>query len=707
MTATLPRPVELPDPPGSVTALGAVLDELGSAAFTAGLAVHLLRPAAVLTGWQGEDARVAAGEVAAALGVADGLHHALTVVSGRLREHHDRWLGALARLRALREDQEADVAQARAEFGRLLAAAHTGDETARGRAEALAARLVVAEGDRAAEHAALLADLERDAAEAAGVLAAAGQGVAGSGGSRSVTDVTVHLAGLLPGWGDGALTTMGVRAAAELTGPDAATDTRDAVLRWAEAVAVPAVAEAFVAALGADGLTFLLALLSEQAGTGEEAPLAGLLAAALTSAGAGAQPTPRVREVLSAVTLPLHDPDPRHDETAVGMGVVLAAPGAGAALVAAWGRHLLEREAVQGHRAVDRVPAGRPDPVAAALTAIVGAGDADAASRLLHTSLAWAGLLRRVHDDDGWTASALIALAGDATDTDHLARQALQALGQGLDPADAALGAPGRGSGPLGIGEPVHLEALGQLAGAIGMLVADRSELVRGDLAAAGTGEPLSPAQDTGLRGLGLLLTEPPAEQRLTSSLVGGLALGGEHRAETAGALVAVQEFGHRARYALRFAEEVVDTRAWTATYDLLTAPVDLVRKAKVGVPAGVVVDVGAVLLQADGRIRFEPDTGPVHTAEDAARLAAAVVTGAAGVRPSGVGTPAGRAAVQAGSAGFTRTSAVLTLPPLPARYTGSTAGAVLHDVVEGLVSDALGPPSERERRPRPTVGPR
>ncbi|OMQ15512.1 hypothetical protein A7K94_0208950 [Modestobacter sp. VKM Ac-2676] len=76
-------------------------------------------------------------------------------------------------------------------------------------------------------------------------------------------------------------------------------------------------------------------------------------------------------------------------------------------------------------------------------------------------------------------------------------------------------------------------------------------------------------------------------------------------------------------------------------------------------------------------------------------------------MRPSGVGTPAGRAAVEAGGAAFARTSGVLTLPSFPARYTGSTVGALVEDVAEGLVEDALGPPSDRDRQPRPPRGPR
>ncbi|MGY1842471.1 hypothetical protein [Modestobacter sp. SYSU DS0875] len=689
MTVGLPRPVDLPDPPGSATALGAALDDLGSAAFAAGLAVHLLGPATVLTGWQGADARVAAGEVAAALGVADELHRCLTVALSRLGEHHDLWLGALARLQGLRADQAADFAQARAEFGRLLAATHRGDGTAEPQAQALVDRLVAAEEARCTEHAGLLADLDGDAAEVAALLAAASQGLGGSGRTGSATGVTVHLAGLLPGWGRGALTTMGVTAATELTGPGTAADVRDATVRWADAVAVPAVAEAFLTALGAEGLTFLLALLHQQAGTGEEVPLAGLLATALTVGGAGGEPAPRVREVLAATALPVHDRDPRHDELAVGMGVVLAAPGAGPALAGAWGRRLLEREAAQGERAVDRVAAGRPDPVAAALTAVVRAGDPEAAGRMLHASSAWDVVLRRGWDDGGRAAVALVDLAADSADADHVARSALQALGAGLDPAGG------------GTGEPVDLGTLGQLAGRIGSLLAGQPELLGRELAAAGTGEDLTSAQVTGLRGLGLLLTESAAEQRVTSSLVGGLALGGEHRAETAGALVAVQEYGHRARYALRFAQVLVDTRSREGVYGLVTAPVDLVRRARVATGLGVLVDAGGVLLQSDGRIRIEPDDGPVRTAEDAGQLAAVVVTGAAGVRPSGVGTPAGRTAVDAGSAAFARASGVLTLPTLPDRYTGSTTGALVHDVVEGLVSDALGPPSEGERRRR------
>jgi len=104
VTLTLPGPVDLPEPPGSPDALGSVVDQLASAGYAAGLTVHLLEPATVLSGWQGADATVAAAEVGAALAVAADLHEALSTARGRLGDHLELWLAVRARVAHLRDD---------------------------------------------------------------------------------------------------------------------------------------------------------------------------------------------------------------------------------------------------------------------------------------------------------------------------------------------------------------------------------------------------------------------------------------------------------------------------------------------------------------------------------------------------------------------------------------------------------------------------
>ena len=84
MTPTLPTPLPLPAPPGSAAALGAVVEQLTSAGWAAGLTAHLLEPAGVLAGWQGDDAVAAAAEVGAALAVATDLHEAVDAGRARL-----------------------------------------------------------------------------------------------------------------------------------------------------------------------------------------------------------------------------------------------------------------------------------------------------------------------------------------------------------------------------------------------------------------------------------------------------------------------------------------------------------------------------------------------------------------------------------------------------------------------------------------------
>lgn len=103
------------------------------------------------------------------------------------------------------------------------------------------------------------------------------------------------------------------------------------------------------------------------------------------------------------------------------MGLVLAAPGSGAALAAAWGRQLLERERAQGASAVARTTATSPDPLDAALGVLVRAGDASAAAGFLATPDAWVAALARSWSDEG---TALSSISSSPAPTRPVARRA-------------------------------------------------------------------------------------------------------------------------------------------------------------------------------------------------------------------------------------------------------------------------------------------
>jgi len=98
-----------------------------------------------------------------------------------------------------------------------------------------------------------------------------------------------------------------------------------------------------------------------------------------------------------------------------------------------------------------------------------------------------------------------------------------------------------------------------------------------------------------------------------------------------AGALVAVLEYGQRLRYALdwsRAQSRAVDAQlVWTLGIGLPVAAVPGVA----GEFAGVVEDVLADALDANGDVEIGPDDGRVRTGDDAARFAAVAIGPTAG----------------------------------------------------------------------------
>jgi hypothetical protein len=607
-----------------VAALGEVLEQLASAGFAAGLTVHLLEPAGVLSGWQGADAAVAATEVGTALAVAADLHEALTAAGTRLATHHELWTAVQARVEELRESQRTRFADGGAQLAALLGG--TADDGATGAPPAAYALVDAVAGQdaaAAAEHAALLQALAEDAAGAVAVLTAATGPLGGVGRPDGGVSVTARLAVALPGWGAGALATLGQEAAADLTGPATDEALTAAVARWLPYAAVPGFADGLVGRLGPDGVRFLLSVLGERAGTGDAEPLAALLAGAFGSD--PGDPGGPVAEVLTAVRLDPRDTDGAADAIAVAMGLVLAAPGAGGrgngGLAAVWGRQLLDREAAQGARAGAGSTGGAllADPVNAALDALVRSGDREAAALLLADPGAWTTLLSRPWPGGTDGLAAVVGLAAAAPGAGRVARAALLALGRGLAPGSADLVLDDQG-------------ALARVRPEVTALVAGRPDVVVPVLDAAVTGAALDVGADAALRGLGYLVSDAAAAEEVDAAVSGALQGGaaGAFAGQVAGAHLAVLEYGQRLRYALdwsRAKSRAVDGQiVWTLG---VTLPVALLPRG-VGDVAGGVADLAAEAVGADGDVEIGPDRGAVRTGEDAAAFAAGTLGPAA-----------------------------------------------------------------------------
>jgi hypothetical protein len=647
VTAGLPRPVPLPDPPGSPAALDAVVEQLTTAAFAAGLTVHLLERTAVLSGWHGADAAAAVAAGGAVTAVATDLHESLTAARARLADHHELWMAVLARVAGLRDDQRAQFADAGARLALLSGVAvETGLPAAPpAAAQALVRRVADDDAARGAEHRAVLQALAEDAAAAAGVLTAASRPFGGTGRVGDAPLVTAHLAAQLPEWGAGALATLGSQAADELTRPGTAAQLATAASDWLPYVELPDFAEALVGRLGSHGVGWLLSVLGGLATTGQEQPLAALLAGAL--GGSGSEPGRRVEDVLAGLRLDPDAPDGAVDGIATGMAAVLAAPGATAGLATAWGGQALAREAARGVRAGAAATgeALLPDPVDAALAVLARTGDRMGSAVLLGEPGAWRALLSRQWPGGADDLTAVIGLAASAATAGRAARSALIALGEGLGP----------GSGGRVLPEELALAAVRP---AVTGLVSGRTDVVLPILDAAAGGPELDRATDAALRGLGRLVAEGRSAAGVTAAIGVALRSGraGESAAAVAGAHVAVLEYGQRLQYALtwsRAQSSAVDAQmVWTFGVSL---PIALWR-GPVGAVAGGLEGLVADALDANGEVELAPDDGVVRTREDAARFAVQTM-----------GPDGGRSTGPAASAAFDRTGAVLRRLEAPA----------------------------------------
>ena len=618
----LPTPVPLDEPPGDPAALADLVSaETGAAYGTGVLGAHLDGPAASAPGWLGADAAAAAEQVGTVTALVQQLHGTLTAAEQRLRVHAQVFDDARAQIAVLRREQAEDFAVAWTRVAQSDPALP----------DPIREELRAAEADRRRAHAAAVADVQDDATATAQVLDGATTGLGGTGERGQGAAVLVHLASLLPGWGDGELISRAWAAAQALDGPVTAGDI-DAIAREGLPYAgTAAYAGALLANLGEDGVRWLLVEL------GQESEPSGVLARWLATAfGAARRPESGQNALTDVLEARYVDPaaiDGTADQIALGLTALLTAVPASAGGVrnetaAAWGVSMLARERRQGVAASDGARVWATEPVEGVVARRAGAHDPGAAAGLLGRREAWDALLARSWDDGGAALVTLVhdaAAAGPAGDT--AVRAGLESLGTGLSPTDADA---------IWTVERTTAE---RLAPALGAAVAVHPGIVTGVLAAAGAGERLAPVDDAVFRGLGYLTLDPDAEAAVRSAvdartaaapldLAGTDPMAPAQAVAIRSALVAAREYAQRLEYAIDGYVAMADAVDRQFTYDMtVRLPVWALSKITKIVPGAALpvevldklVEAGAWVLDADGSWVLGPDEGLVLDREDAA----------------------------------------------------------------------------------------
>ncbi|SOD94191.1 hypothetical protein [Blastococcus haudaquaticus] len=629
MTVVLPGPVPLDMPPGDPGAVDDLVRDLAGAAFhLAGVDDRLHGPGASVSGWVGDDAVAATGQIARVAGLAGTSTAAVLTAAGRLSSHAEALRDARRRVELLRDEQDEDFRSAQLRLGDL-ADPQVAVMTGGGGWAGIVAEVEAADAARRRRHEAVLEALAEDAAATARVLADASRPLGGTGRAGDGDRVAVHLAAELPGWGDPHLSRRGVVVARALLADDSSCNdvAQDHLLLAGSAP----FAQALLLGLGADGLRAALRLLGDGAFGddvhGPSSAVARLLSSSLGAVGEGTDP--RVGALLAAPLVRARDETIEADLVAVGMGAVLAARagsnGPGASTVAAWGRQIVAREHVMtrdwaGAAAADRVSVHlgargtrRDDPLPLVVGSLARSGDAGAAAALLGSPDAWVVLLGRSWADDAAALGRVIENAAVAPGVagEQAVRYALEAVGGGLPEASPRDWAADRGT-------------VESLAPALGRAVAARVEVAAAALAsAAGEGGGDGPRHL--IQGLGYLTVDRQAAATVEGALTSWVAgqshdLAGSSRAEplplfaVPGAYVAVQEYGQRLSHALDGyeLEHAAQQRAlvWNFSAGLVLEVASFSRVPLVSVIADGLKVVGPPLLNADGTFTQGPDRG-------------------------------------------------------------------------------------------------
>jgi hypothetical protein len=648
----MPDEIPLPMPSGDVGALADLARDVGFAGrCLAAVDARLLGSATEAPGWLGEDAAAAAAQVGAVLTLIRAAADAMLTAVHQLDQHAERLLETRRRVAHLKDEQRDQFREAWRRWGSLpdlQMQIMIGSPAA----QAIVHELEASEATRRRRHAALLEEIEDDAAATARVLLDSCATVGGRGRRGDATRVVAYLAAQLPGWSDLELARRGRALAAEFdVRPPEQWDARAEEL--VVFAGLPVFAGALLNALGQDGLRELLLLLGQRTFAddlnGRSSHVARFFGNALGAA--ARDPDGVADEVLSGTYVDADADGIDPDYVAMGMVTVLVAgsPNAGPApmTVASWTRQVLAREhalagELEGARAVDRVYPNaqfdgvtdedsfrRFDPVPVLVGWLAHHGTAQSAAASLGDSRAWTVLLGRSWDDGGGALADLVSLAAahpGATGA-RAAWSGLAAIGDGLvegDPSDRT----------------VDRDIVDAVAPALGDLVAAHVAVATSALADLGRGT-ISNGTAAVIRGLGYVTVDRGAADAVAAALEGWALVQPHDLTGTSSAYplaaiavpstyVAVQQYGQRLAYALDEyeAQEAAEQRqrGWTVA----TVPLTFIS-GPAGIALGVAAGYAAIALDMDGTWNTGPDRGLFFDPGDAARAAMAGVDPGAG----------------------------------------------------------------------------
>jgi hypothetical protein len=631
MTTAMPSPVPLDKPPGDLGALAGLVREVaGAAGCLAAVDDRLLGAATTAPGWLGDDAAAAAAQVGAVTALVGAVSDAVLPAIGRLNTHAERLLETRRQVAALVTEQREQFAEA---WGRWAQVESLQLQVMSGGADvrAIVEEVEAGEASRRRRHTALLEELEDDAAATARVLADCCAVVGGRGAPGDANRVVAYLAARLPGWGDEELAGRGRALANRLTGP-ATSETRAAAAEEAAPFAGrTAFANALLAGIGEEGVTYLLTFLGDNV-FGPESSVARLLAAVFGAAAPSGGAHDPVGDVLNAEYVRAEDRNGVSDTAAAGLATVLAAglsmPSGGVQTrtVAGWSRQLLlwehEQRMPVGMRSVEGAPEVS-DPTALAIGILADRADAAVSAALLDDTRVWEALLSRVWGDAGVALGEIVTQAAlePGAAGDHAVRTGLQVGGAGLeadDPADWT----------------VNRDTLAAIAPALGGAVAAHVSVAVDALQVGVDGRSGGGRADV-LQGLGYVTLDRGAvaeiEQALhrwalsqPGSLDGTGSLSPLPAIAVPSAYLALQQFAQRSDYALDCLEarKAAENRAewWRLTVGLYAQLVP----GYGGIAAGVLEGELAIVFDMDGTWENGADRGLVFDRNDAAAAALA-----------------------------------------------------------------------------------
>lgn len=661
MTVQMPEKIPLEMPPGDPDAVADLVRGIRFAGrCLASVDVRISGPAADAPGWLGDDASAAAAQVIRLDGLVRAAFDAVTLAAGRLAAHAELLLESRSRITALRHEQDGQFSEASRRWGNLpdlQLQIMTGGWEAR----AIVHELEAGEVSRRRRHTAVLEELEDDAAATARLLVDSCAAVGGRGRRGEANVVLAYLAAELPGWGDREL---GRRARALASGlTDGTPDTKSRAASDAAAFAgSSAFATALLAALGVDGVTYVLRDLGGGRTDASDSPVARVLAAAFGAADLGEATGGSVRSVLDAEYVRAEDRLEAVREVATGLAMVLSAgrsaPSGGVATgtVARWSRQFLRWENENRDTIGTRSPnrgAEVGDPTGLTISILAERADPGVSAALLDDATVWEAALRRVYDDGGAALGELVAQAGQESGErgDRVLRMGLATAGAGL-----------AGDDPMAW--TVNRQTLAGAAAGFGDALGAHVDVSLHALTVGVDGH-LQRSQPDVLAGLGHVTLDRGAAAAIEQALSAWARVRPEALAGTAppaaavlGAYVAVQEFAQRTDHAMDALEDQAEARAKQSLEKYTWGLLPVAAQGPPGVVLGGLENGKSMWLHLDGTWHDRPDRGLVLGREEAAALARTAL------EPQGVDQE--RAVIREARAAFDRTAASMPVREAP-----------------------------------------